>query len=117
MTTNITDSKAARFTLFVITALLFTLLHSNKFFFWDSIAQVSIPANWYYDHNFRYFFVPDEYATGHPTFVGMYIALLWKVFGRSLVVSHLAMLPFITGIMIQLYSYIKSSGSNKLYTF
>jgi hypothetical protein len=117
MTTNITDSKAARFTLFVITALLFTLLHSDKFFFWDSISQISIPANWYYDHNFRYFFVPDEYATGHPTFVGIYIALLWKVFGRSLVVTHLAMLPFITGIMIQLYSYIKSSGSNKLFPF
>jgi hypothetical protein len=98
-----------RFILFIAITLFFTLLNADKFFFWDSISQISVPANWYYDNNFRYFFVPDEYATGHPTFVGMYIALLWKLFGKSLLVSHLAMFPFIFGILLQLDSFLKNS--------
>jgi len=107
------DNRIYRAILFIGISLGFTLLHINKFFFWDSISQISIPANWYYDNNFRYFFVPDVYATGHPTFVGMYIALLWKVFGKSLLISHLAMFPFIFGILFQLDSYLRNSGKEK----
>ena len=94
-----------KLTLFII-ALAFTLLNSNKSFFWDSVNQVSVPANWYFDNNFKYFFLPDEIASGHPTFVGMYLALIWKIFGRSLFFSHLAMFPFIFGIFWQLYKLI-----------
>jgi len=103
---KILDKRVNRTILFIMISLGFTLLNANKFFFWDSISQISIPANWYYDNNFRYFFVPDAYATGHPTFVGMYIALLWNVFGKSLLISHLAMFPFIFGILFQLDSYL-----------
>jgi hypothetical protein len=65
---KILDNRTARTILFIGVSLGFTLLHANKFFFWDSISQISIPANWYYDNNFMYFFVPDEFATGHLTF-------------------------------------------------
>jgi hypothetical protein len=41
--------------------------------------------------------------SGHiPTF-GIYIALLWKLFERSLEVSHLGMLPFALGIVWQAF--------------
>jgi hypothetical protein len=36
----------------------------------------------------------------------MYLALIWKIFGRSLVISHLAMFPFICGILWQLQKLI-----------
>ena len=110
------DKRIYRAILFIGISLGFTLLHANKFFFWDTISQISIPANWYYDNNFRYFFIPDAYATGHPTFIGMYIALLWKVFGKNLLISHLAMVPFIFGILFQLDSYLRDSGKDK-FTF
>ena len=117
MTYKILDKRVNRTILFIVISLGFTLLNANKFFFWDSISQISIPANWYYDNNFRYFFVPDAYATGHPTFVGMYIALLWKVFGKSLLVSHMAMFPFIFGILFQLDLYLKDAGKDKTIPF
>jgi hypothetical protein len=117
MIIKILDKRINRIVLFIVISLGFTLLNSNKFFFWDSIAQISIPANWYFDSNFRYFFVPDAYATGHPTFVGMYIAILWKVFGKSLLVSHLAMFPFILGIFFQFDNYLRDLRQEKFTPF
>ena len=95
-------------------SLVVTLLHGDKFFFWDTISQISIPANYYYDNDFRYFFIPDADATGHPTFVAMYVALLWKIFGRTLLVAHLSMAPFIFGILYHLLRFIRRSDAKGL---
>ena len=103
------------FFLFIVPALLIVILSRNNFFFWDSISQVSIPANWYYETGFKYFFLPDELATGHPTITGMYLAIIWKIFGRSLTVSHLAFFPFIYGILFQLYRLIEKSKQKPAY--
>jgi len=66
--------------------LIFSAL--NYPFYWDNTVQISVPANWYYQTNFKFFYLPDSIATGHPTFVGMYFAFLWKLFGRSLLISR-----------------------------
>lgn len=79
-------------------------------FYWDNIVQLSVPANYYYDTNFTSFYLPDDIATGHPTFVGMYFAGLWKIFGRTLLVSHLAMLPFVFGLLNELFNLTKNIG-------
>jgi len=76
-------------------------------FYWDNIAQTSVPANWYYETNFKFFYLPDDIATGHPTFVGMYFALLWKIFGRSLAVCHFGMLPFVFGVLVQIRYFLR----------
>ncbi|MGD0341460.1 MAG: hypothetical protein ABSA76_07120 [Bacteroidales bacterium] len=114
MFSNILNKKAFAAFLFFAISLIFTIAIGKYFFFWDTISQVSIPANWYYDNNFRYFFVPDEFATGHPTFVGMYIAILWKFLGKTLLVSHLALFPFIFGILYQVFRYIERSQERHL---
>ncbi len=115
MGSEILNKKGFRIFLFFTVSLIFTLLNSNKFFFWDTISQISVPANWYYENNFKYFFVPDVSATGHPTFVGMYLALAWKLFGRTLFVSHVALFPFIFGILFQLFRYIEKSNEKDLF--
>lgn len=71
-------------------------------FYWDNVVQISVPANFYYETNFNHFYVPDMIATGHQTFVGMLFAGVWMVFGRTLLVSHLLMLPFVFGFLFQL---------------
>ena len=107
---SIPENRTIRSAMFFIAALSFTLLNSGNSFFWDSVVQVSLPANWYFDNNIRQLFLPDEIASGHPSFVGMYLALIWKIFGRSLFVSHMAMLPFIYGILLHLYKLIARAG-------
>ncbi|MDP3353257.1 MAG: hypothetical protein Q8S44_05920, partial [Flavobacteriaceae bacterium] len=47
--------------------------------------------------------MPDNIDSGHIPAFGMYIALMWKIFERSLLISHLAILPFAIGIVFQLY--------------
>ncbi|MGM5469636.1 hypothetical protein ACS386_05115 [Flavobacteriaceae bacterium LMO-SS05] len=93
--------------LFLFTLVLVIISIDNPFY-WDNIVQISIPAHWYYENNFNSFFLPDEIATGHPTFVGMYFASLWKIFGKSLLVSHLGMFPFLFGFLFQLNIFIKN---------
>jgi len=91
--------------LFSLSLIIITLKNP---FYWDNIAQSSVPANWYFETNFKFFYLPDNIATGHPTFVGMYFALLWKIFGRSLAICHFGMLPFVFGVLVQIRWFLKN---------
>jgi hypothetical protein len=91
--------------------VIFVFSKSRFGFFWDNVMQLSVPANWYFDNNFSSLLVPDEIATGHPPAVSLYLALWWKMLGRTLFVSHLAFAPFIFGIILQLIKFIRLTGS------
>ncbi len=74
----------------------------GNFFFWDTMQLASQHAHFFYDNNnFSTFLLPDSMDSGHPPTFGFYLALVWKIFGKSLIVSHLAMLPFLMGIVWQ----------------
>lgn len=105
-------SLLEKFYLFMI-SLFFVLIHAQGFFFWDNVVQLSVPANFYYENNFKELFLPDEIATGHQTFAAYYLAVGWKFFGRSLLSSHLLMLPFVFGILYQFYQLISKFLINK----
>ena len=70
-------------------------------FFWDTIQLASKHAGYFYESDFRIMILPNEIDSGHIPFLGIYLALAWKLFGRSLLVSHLAILPFVAGILWQ----------------
>ena len=90
--------------LFIFIFSFFLILFTLNFpFYWDNTVQISFPANWYFETNFKHFYLPDNIATGHPTFAGMYFAFIWKIFERSLMVSHWGMLPFVFGLLFQIY--------------
>ena len=93
--------------------LVNTLSLGLPFFGGDAIVQSSIAAQWYYDHDFAYFFLPTENNAGHPPFFGMYLALWWKVLGQSLIVSHLSMLPFLLGVASQFFFIVRYFLSEK----
>ncbi|MBW6482970.1 MAG: hypothetical protein K0B10_07900 [Vicingaceae bacterium] len=92
------------FFLFFFALIIFV---SNNFFFWDTINLVSAPAHFFYKSNFTSLILPAEIDTGHIPTLGYYIAFVWKVFGKNLVVSHLAMLPFVLGIVFQVFLLVK----------
>ena len=76
-------------------------------FFWDTVQLGSKHANYYFTTNFSNLLLPNSIDSGHiPTF-GMYLALIWNFFGRTLIISHLSMLPFVLGIIWQLNKIIK----------
>lgn len=80
-----------------------TFLVKDHAFFWDTVQLASRHAHWYFDNNFQYFFLPPEFDSGHPPFFGMMLASMWKIFGKTLWISHFTMLPFLLGIIFLFY--------------
>ena len=102
---------------FYLSALVLTFLVRENFFFWDTVQLGSIHGQYYFDNNFSSFFLPENIDSGHPPTFGIYIALVWKLFGKSLMVSHFAMLPFLFGIIFYLEKLGKYFFQNSIFTF
>ena len=75
----------------------------THFFFWDTVQLGSQHAHFFYENGFSTFLLPDNMDSGHPPIFGFYLAIAWRVFGKTLTVSHLAMLPFLLGIVGQAF--------------
>lgn len=72
-----------------------TLICLDHIYFWDNIQQTSKEAHWFYLTDFSSLIMPSQnsgaeiVATGyHPPLMGIMTALLWKVLGYELWVSH-----------------------------
>lgn len=82
--------------LFVLLVIVYTILLYISFdfcYFWDNIQQVSKEAHFFFNSNFSIFptnkLFPEYSLTGyHPPLIGFITALLWKLFGCKLWVSH-----------------------------
>lgn len=84
--------------LFFVMCFLYSLLpifSTNDFFFWDTVQLASKHADFYFKNELVPSFLPNNLDSGHIPAFGYFIACIWAVFGKSLVVSHLVMLPFI----------------------
>lgn len=90
------------FPFFVFFTFLTFWVRDNAFF-WDTVQLASRHAHWYFDNNFKYFFLPENMDSGHPPFFGILLALMWKLFGKTLWVSHFMILPFLIGIVYYLH--------------
>ena len=99
---NLKLSNKFYFILANLIVFLLVFLNRHNGFFWDTIQLASGHGNFYYYNNFSHLLLPDGLDSGHIPAFGMYIALIWKIFGRSIEVSHLAMLPFAFGIIWQI---------------
>jgi len=58
-------------------------------FFGDAISSTSRVVQYIYDQDLLTIFYPLEWDPGHPTFYPWLMAACWKLFGRTLFVSHL----------------------------
>ncbi len=77
--------------------IVFVCFTQHHFFFYDTVQLGAMHGSFYFNANFTKLIPPLAFDSGHlPTF-GLYLALVWKVFGKSLPVAHWAMLPFMIG--------------------
>ena len=90
-------------------------------YWWDSAGYVVHAARYYIDTNFSSIFLPSDgshviSAFAHPPFFVFSLALVWKIFGESLIVSHLFYLIFIGLAIVFTYLLGKkiASSENKL---
>lgn len=87
--------------IFYIFFILLTFSVSGNIFFWDTIQLGSKHAHFFFDQSQLSFLLPDFMDSGHIPAFGLYLSLMWKIFGKSLLVSHLSILPFLLGIVYQ----------------
>ena len=72
--------------------------------FWDNTTFVSAMGNALYENGiFAWGSIPTATDPGHPPFIATLMAASWSIFGRSLMVSHLVLLPFVFGILWQVW--------------
>ncbi len=100
--------------LFVAFTLL-TYFVSGNIFFWDTVQLGSKHAHFFFEQEKFSVLLPDSMNSGHIPAFGFYLSICWKIFGKSLEVSHFAMLPFLFGIVVQLQN-ILSRFLSKEYT-
>lgn len=81
---------------------LLTYTSQQHIFFGDMVQFGSRHAHYFFENNFSSLWLPNSLDSGHPPIFGMYMALCWKIFGKSLVVSHWAMFPFLVSIAVAL---------------
>lgn len=84
--------------IFVVFIVAVTFFVGDHLFFWDTVQLASKHGHFFYENNFSRLILPPEIDSGHLPAFGMYIAFCWKLFGKTLAVSHFAMLPFLLGI-------------------
>jgi hypothetical protein len=74
---------------------VFTWLTKDDPFFWDTVQLGSKHAHFFFQSGLRWLPLPTAIDSGHPPIFGYYLAMVWVIFGKTLVASHVAMLPFL----------------------
>jgi hypothetical protein len=92
------------FSFFVFTIITFYSLTIP--FFWDGTFFSEIALS-FYNTGFKHLIISNAPDTGGFPLYSFYLALIWKLFGKTLAVSHFAMLPFILGTIYCYYLLAK----------
>ncbi|MEM6319930.1 MAG: hypothetical protein AAF960_19820, partial [Bacteroidota bacterium] len=102
---------------FVLAYVVLTWLVADHPFFWDTVQLASKHAHWFYEQSFSTILLPDSIDSGHPPLFGIYLAFCWFLFGKTLLVSHFSMLPFLLGSLSFLYQLGIYFGQKENVTF
>lgn len=90
-----------------IFSVIITIFSLNFGMFWDNVLFASKMSNPLFENGiFNWKSIPLESDPGHPPFLATLLALGWKLFGKSLIVSHFIMMPFVFGLLWQLFSFV-----------
>lgn len=96
-----------KLSLYFIFYLLLTWSVADNFFLGDTIQLGAKHADFYFSSKFDAILLPDAIDSGHIPAFGAYLAVIWFVFGKSLVVSHFAMMPFLFGLVVLVFIFSK----------
>ena len=109
---NITFKTHYRLIPYYLFYTVIIVLVSNSPFFWDKDVIISKRAFWFIENNFS-LNLPNSYDNGYAPLLSLVLASLWKIFGKSLLIGHLLMLPFALGLIYQFYRFLNYFSDNK----
>ncbi|MGN0234886.1 MAG: hypothetical protein ACI4BD_01025 [Paludibacteraceae bacterium] len=79
-----------------IATLIIAIVGKQTGLFWDNILFANLMSAPLIENGVcAWGSIPLHVDPGHPPLLATYLTLIWSIFGRSLAITHLAMLPFI----------------------
>jgi len=78
-------------------------------FFWDNISCLSLPSGFFNENKLQTFIYSGWADNGDPHVIPYFQAIVWSLFGRSLIVSHLMFLPIVVGAVFQIIQLCKKT--------
>lgn len=87
--------------------IFITVFFSNIPFFWDG-GFFSETAVHFYNFGYKSLIVPIDADSGGFPFFGIYMSFWWNIFGKTLLVSHIAILPFLIGICWEFFKFSRT---------
>ncbi len=104
------DIKYKIFTgIIVLFIALLKIYLTDITFFWDSIACLSNPAYFFYENDLQTLIYQGALDNGDPHVIQYYLSVIWSIFGKNLLVSHLAFLPIVVGAVYQIILLCKKT--------
>ena len=86
----------------ILFIILLKIYLANITFFWDSIVCLSRPSFFFYENNLQNLIYSGALDNGDPHVIPYFLAVVWTLFGKSLLISHLAFLPIVIGTVYQI---------------
>ena len=111
------NNKLYKTLFFSLIGILIFFLSRNNGMFWDNVLFASRLGNQLYENSVFNWYIPDSFDPGHPPFLGFLLAIVWKLFGHNLWVSHLLILPFSIGLLYQLHLFVSYYVKNTTLAF
>ena len=108
--------KAKHLLPFYILLTLLTISCTTIPFFWDGTFFSALSV-YFYENGANGFIAPLPIDTGGFPLYSSYLTFVWHLFGKTLTVSHLAILPFIFGIVLEFYKLAKRFLNEKTIFF
>jgi len=106
-TQNLLTNQIFWISLLCFVTLILWFPTRNLPYWWDSAGYVIHGARYYINTNFSSIFLPSDSAItafAHPPFFVFTLALLWRVFGESLLISHIYYLMFV--LLAVIFTYL-----------
>lgn len=91
----------------IILTLIIFILSKDSVFFWDNVLFGSKIGHFFYEQETFSLRLPTIIDPGHPPFLAVFMSFVWKYLGHSLFMSHLAMMPFVFGILYQVKRFLQ----------
>ncbi len=86
-----------------IAAFSVSYIFRNDIFMWDNITTCAATSSYFFYNGWHIFSMGNFLDIGHPPTMSLYYATVWKLFGRNLIVSHFAQMPFLWLLLQQLF--------------
>jgi hypothetical protein len=95
---------------------ILTIFNLKIPFFWDGTFFSELSVH-FYENGFNGFVPPTLLDNGGIHLYSVYLTIAWKLFGKTLAVSHFALLPFIWGIAYEYFKLAKRFLSGRALLF